>query len=208
LWCRPAAKQSLPNFDINRLCSHLSTTAVFCFSRDLENSSLSLEWVLTSGVPATNSMVSGVLSLPCTNEELETVCCLQIKRSAFCIPRCSLRTTCLGGTWNPGASAFAPGVTSSLPFDLVLGRDWLQFIRDSLPNACFHLTSGPLDLRTRRGHRPKILRIFSYRSQVTGAIYEYFKQVTKSPENGPKNRISASAPPACHQAAPQRFHAG
>jgi hypothetical protein len=68
-------------------------------------------------------MVSGVLSLPCTDEELETVCRLQIKLS----------------------------VTSSLPFDLVLGRDWLQFIRDSLPNACFHLTSGPLDLRTRRG---------------------------------------------------------
>jgi hypothetical protein len=105
-------------------------TGIFCdvplstgFSRDLENSSLSLEWVLASGVPATHSMVSGILSLPCTDGELETVCRLQIQ-----LP-----------------------VTSSLPFDLVLGRDWLQFSRDSLPNACFHLTSGPLDLRTPRG---------------------------------------------------------
>ncbi|KAJ7873650.1 hypothetical protein B0H14DRAFT_3558369 [Mycena olivaceomarginata] len=40
---------------------------------------------------------------------------------------------------------------------------------------------------------------------VTGAIYEYFKQVTKSPENGPKNTIFASTPPAC-EAAPRHSH--
>ncbi|KAJ7327558.1 hypothetical protein DFH08DRAFT_333220 [Mycena albidolilacea] len=54
-------------------------------------------------------------------------------------------------------------------------------------------------------HRPKILRIFSYRSQVTGGIYEYFKQVTKSPENGPKIEFFASVPPAC-ETAPQYSH--
>lgn len=103
-------------------------TAIFCnvplstsFSRDLEKSSLSLEWVLASGVPANNSVVSGVLSLPYSNDGAETVCCLQVHLS----------------------------IASSLPFDLVLGRDWLQFSRDSLPNACFHLTSGVLDMRPR-----------------------------------------------------------
>ncbi|KAK7006916.1 hypothetical protein R3P38DRAFT_2555077 [Favolaschia claudopus] len=38
-------------------------------------------------------------------------------------------------------------VASSLPFDLVLGRYWLQFCRDSVQDACFILSSGPVDLR-------------------------------------------------------------
>ncbi|KAJ7204906.1 hypothetical protein C8J57DRAFT_1542007 [Mycena rebaudengoi] len=38
-------------------------------------------------------------------------------------------------------------VTASLPFDLVLGRDWLHFCRDSLPNSRFILSSGLFDLR-------------------------------------------------------------
>ncbi|KAJ7208402.1 hypothetical protein C8J57DRAFT_1540696 [Mycena rebaudengoi] len=36
---------------------------------------------------------------------------------------------------------------ASLPFDLVLGRDWLHFCRDSLPNSRFILSSGQFDLR-------------------------------------------------------------
>ena len=38
-------------------------------------------------------------------------------------------------------------IQSSLPADLVLGRDWLQYSRESIPEACFHLSSGPVDLR-------------------------------------------------------------
>lgn len=37
-------------------------------------------------------------------------------------------------------------ITTSLPFDLVLGRDWLLFCRDSLPSSRFVLSSGVLDL--------------------------------------------------------------
>ncbi|KAJ7218937.1 hypothetical protein C8J57DRAFT_1254638 [Mycena rebaudengoi] len=33
-------------------------------------------------------------------------------------------------------------VCSSLPYDLVLGRDWLLFCRDTLPNGSFTLSSG------------------------------------------------------------------
>ncbi|KAJ7825225.1 hypothetical protein B0H14DRAFT_3874576 [Mycena olivaceomarginata] len=36
-------------------------------------------------------------------------------------------------------------IKDSLPFDLVLGRDWHLFCRDSLPRARFLLTSGILD---------------------------------------------------------------
>ncbi|KAJ7813275.1 hypothetical protein B0H14DRAFT_3150015 [Mycena olivaceomarginata] len=38
-------------------------------------------------------------------------------------------------------------VASSLPFDLVLGRDWLQYCREPVPDTCFHLSSGLVDLR-------------------------------------------------------------
>ncbi|KAF8214680.1 hypothetical protein K438DRAFT_1955729 [Mycena galopus ATCC 62051] len=33
-------------------------------------------------------------------------------------------------------------VTTSLPYDLVLGRDWLSFCRPTLPHASFRLSSG------------------------------------------------------------------
>ncbi|KAJ7067560.1 hypothetical protein C8F01DRAFT_1121665 [Mycena amicta] len=33
-------------------------------------------------------------------------------------------------------------VRSSLPYDLLLGRDWLHFCRDTLPDAVFTLSSG------------------------------------------------------------------
>ncbi|KAJ7654758.1 hypothetical protein B0H17DRAFT_1186156 [Mycena rosella] len=38
-------------------------------------------------------------------------------------------------------------VVSSLTSDLVLGQDWLQYCRESVPQTCFYLTSGPIDLR-------------------------------------------------------------
>ncbi|KAK7029929.1 hypothetical protein R3P38DRAFT_3266781 [Favolaschia claudopus] len=38
-------------------------------------------------------------------------------------------------------------VASSLPYDLVLGRDGLQFCRDSVEEACFVLSSGTVDFR-------------------------------------------------------------
>ncbi|KAJ7301736.1 hypothetical protein DFH08DRAFT_906461 [Mycena albidolilacea] len=38
-------------------------------------------------------------------------------------------------------------VASSLPFDLVLGRDWLQYCREAVPDTCFHLSSSLVDLR-------------------------------------------------------------
>ncbi|KAJ7920984.1 hypothetical protein B0H13DRAFT_1985948 [Mycena leptocephala] len=37
-------------------------------------------------------------------------------------------------------------LASSLPSDVVLGRDWLQYCRQTVPNACF-LSSGLVDLR-------------------------------------------------------------
>lgn len=38
-------------------------------------------------------------------------------------------------------------IVSALPCDLVVGRDWVQYCRESLPETCFFLSSGPLDLR-------------------------------------------------------------
>ncbi|KAJ7306285.1 hypothetical protein DFH08DRAFT_976017 [Mycena albidolilacea] len=71
------------------LCNiSLSTT----FDRNYEKSLLSLDWVLTSGLRAVGSLVSGPLSLPYHDGAVDTVCCLQVQLS----------------------------VTSSLPFDLAL----------------------------------------------------------------------------------------
>ncbi|KAJ6530478.1 hypothetical protein DFH09DRAFT_934176, partial [Mycena vulgaris] len=38
-------------------------------------------------------------------------------------------------------------IVSSLPTDLLLGRDWLRYCRESLPETTFYLSSGPLDFR-------------------------------------------------------------
>lgn len=38
-------------------------------------------------------------------------------------------------------------IASSLTFDLVLNHDWLQYCRESVPETCFYLSSGPVDLR-------------------------------------------------------------
>ncbi|KAF8191088.1 hypothetical protein K438DRAFT_2018486, partial [Mycena galopus ATCC 62051] len=40
-------------------------------------------------------------------------------------------------------------VTASLPFDLVLGRNWLQYCRETVPESCLVLSSGVIDLRRR-----------------------------------------------------------
>ncbi|KAJ6476588.1 hypothetical protein DFH09DRAFT_1379541 [Mycena vulgaris] len=39
-------------------------------------------------------------------------------------------------------------VTNSLPYDLILGLDWLHLVRNSAPQPIVHLASGSLDLRT------------------------------------------------------------
>lgn len=41
-------------------------------------------------------------------------------------------------------------VTSTLPYDVVLGRDWLLFCRETLPHTSFDLSSGSVS----PGHRP------------------------------------------------------
>ncbi|KAJ7914130.1 hypothetical protein B0H13DRAFT_2003276 [Mycena leptocephala] len=38
-------------------------------------------------------------------------------------------------------------LASYLPSDVALGRDWLQYCRQAVPNACFRLSSGLVDLR-------------------------------------------------------------
>ncbi|KAJ7144064.1 hypothetical protein C8R44DRAFT_865059 [Mycena epipterygia] len=73
-------------------------------------SRVSLDWVLSAGIPTSRSVASGVLILPCSN----TVCSMHTKLS----------------------------VTSNLPYDLVLGRDWLFFCREMLPHSSFDLSSG------------------------------------------------------------------
>ncbi|KAJ6573355.1 hypothetical protein B0H10DRAFT_2444127 [Mycena sp. CBHHK59/15] len=79
---------------------------------------VSLNWILSAGIPAPRSVASGVLTLPCGN----TVCSMHTKLS----------------------------VTSDLPYDLVLGRDWLFFCRETLPHTSFDLSSGTVS----PGHRP------------------------------------------------------
>ncbi|KAJ7873126.1 hypothetical protein B0H14DRAFT_3131412 [Mycena olivaceomarginata] len=75
-----------------------------------EKSLITLDWVLSSGIPVLHSIASGVLTLPSG----DTVCSMNIKLS----------------------------VCSELPYDLVLGRDWLFFCRETIPHATFALTSG------------------------------------------------------------------
>ncbi|KAJ7463286.1 hypothetical protein FB451DRAFT_1180378 [Mycena latifolia] len=75
-----------------------------------QQSLVSLDWILSSGISASRSLVSGVLTLPSGN----SVCSMHIKL----------------------------GVTTGLPYDLALGRDWLFFCRQTLPHASFVLSSG------------------------------------------------------------------
>ncbi|KAJ7906873.1 hypothetical protein B0H13DRAFT_2333021 [Mycena leptocephala] len=87
----------------------LSTT----FNPTVERSLLSIDWVLSSGLPAVESVVSGRLCLP-YRSATDSVLSLDVQLA----------------------------VSASLPFDLVLGRDWFVQCTASLPNACFYLSSG------------------------------------------------------------------
>ncbi|KAF7349662.1 hypothetical protein MSAN_01692700 [Mycena sanguinolenta] len=105
----------------------MPASATFCdlplstsFSSDLEQSLLSLDWVLSSGIKTSGSVASGVLSLPCEG----TTCVLNINLA----------------------------IKDSLPFDLVLGRDWHLLCRDSLPDARFLLSSGMIDFALKAVH--------------------------------------------------------
>ncbi|KAF7378322.1 ATP-dependent DNA helicase [Mycena sanguinolenta] len=89
------------------------------FCADYEKSLLSLDWVLTSGIKVSASLASGVLSLPCDGSP--STCVMDVNLN----------------------------VKDSLPFDLVLGRDWHLFCRDALPKARFFLSSGILDFDPR-----------------------------------------------------------
>ncbi|KAJ6531530.1 hypothetical protein DFH09DRAFT_1370526, partial [Mycena vulgaris] len=53
-------------------------------------------------------------------------------------------------------------VASSLPFDIVLGRDWLQYCREALPETVIHMSSGLVDLR-----RPPIVHSTSQSNSVS-----------------------------------------
>ncbi|KAJ7898197.1 hypothetical protein B0H14DRAFT_2675275, partial [Mycena olivaceomarginata] len=79
----------------------LSTT----FDQHADKSKLSLDWVLNSGVPASHSVASGILTLPSVD-------------SAF-----------------------------SAHIDVAVTSDWLQYCREAVPDTCFQLSSGILDLR-------------------------------------------------------------
>ncbi|KAJ7789429.1 hypothetical protein B0H14DRAFT_2944590, partial [Mycena olivaceomarginata] len=75
------------------------------FDQHADKSKLSLDWVLNSGVPASHSVASGILTLPSVD-------------SAF-----------------------------STHIDVAVTSDWLQYCREAVPDTCFQLSSGILDLR-------------------------------------------------------------
>ncbi|KAF8149639.1 hypothetical protein K438DRAFT_1943824 [Mycena galopus ATCC 62051] len=75
-----------------------------------EHSRVALDWILSSGVPASESSASGVLTLPCG----DTACSMHMKLS----------------------------IVAGFLYDLVLGRDWVFFCRETLPHVSFSLSSG------------------------------------------------------------------
>ncbi|KAJ6486449.1 hypothetical protein C8R47DRAFT_1128473 [Mycena vitilis] len=104
----------------------MTSAATFCnvplstsFDSSLDASVLSLDWVLTSGVNASRSIASGILSLPCSDG-----------------PPCRMDVQLT--------------ITGSLPFDLVLGRDWISYCRKNCPEACVVLSSGTVVIRPQR----------------------------------------------------------
>ncbi|KAJ6555901.1 hypothetical protein B0H19DRAFT_1262034 [Mycena capillaripes] len=95
-------------------------SATFCnvplstsYNPQLESSVLSLDWVLSSGIPTSSSVVSGLFSVPCCDGLIRSM---------------NVRLA----------------VTASLPFDLVLGHDWMLYCRNSFPSIRFALTSGSI----------------------------------------------------------------
>lgn len=102
----------------------MAPSATFCnipLSTSVDNVSatslVSLDWIMTTGIPAPRFVASGILTLPCGN----TMCSMHTKLY----------------------------VTPDLPYDLVLGRDWLFFCRETLPHTSFDLSSGTVS----PGHR-------------------------------------------------------
>ncbi|KAJ6608559.1 hypothetical protein B0H10DRAFT_2226737 [Mycena sp. CBHHK59/15] len=89
----------------------LSTT----FDPHADKSKLSLDWVLTHGIPVAHSVASGLLTLPC------------VASGDFFLQMNVL-------------------VVSPLPFDLVLGRDWMNYCQESVLQPAFQLSSGIIDL--------------------------------------------------------------
>ncbi|KAJ6493792.1 hypothetical protein DFH09DRAFT_1338006 [Mycena vulgaris] len=93
------------------------------FDPNLQSSLLFLDWVLASGLCPNNPLLSGRLCLPYHDST--------------------------DGVWSLDVEL---AISASLPFDLVLGHDWLQLCQTTLPYASFDLASGVLNLQaTSRG---------------------------------------------------------
>ncbi|KAJ7646900.1 hypothetical protein FB45DRAFT_1051495 [Roridomyces roridus] len=75
---------------------------------------LSISWVLTSGIPTIGATTSGFLTLPLVD-----------------------------GT-NSSMLINASVHSGDLEYDLILGRDWLTFCRQTQPQTTFTLTTGPI----------------------------------------------------------------
>jgi hypothetical protein len=86
------------------------------FDANEKTSRLSLDWVLRTGIKTTHAGASGILTIP--GVEHCSTFSLQIL-----LP-----------------------VSSSLPVDLVLGRDWMRYCQANFPAACLTLSSGVIQL--------------------------------------------------------------
>ncbi|KAJ6612624.1 hypothetical protein B0H10DRAFT_2436897, partial [Mycena sp. CBHHK59/15] len=86
------------------------------FEPALERSTVSLDWVLNSGLSTSDSLLSGRLCIP-YRDTSDSLCSLRVHLH----------------------------VSASLPFDLVLGRDWFHLCCTSFSTASFYLSSGVVD---------------------------------------------------------------
>jgi hypothetical protein len=86
------------------------------FDANEESSRLSLDWVLRTGIKTTHASVSAILTIPG-------------------VEPCSTFST-----------QIVLPVSSSLPVDLVLGRDWMHYCQENFPAASFNLSSGVIQL--------------------------------------------------------------
>ncbi|KAJ7702059.1 hypothetical protein B0H14DRAFT_3903980 [Mycena olivaceomarginata] len=88
------------------------------FDANEETSRLSLDWVLQTGIKTTHAGASGILTIPG-------------------VQHCSTFSM----------QILLP-VSSSLPVDLVLGRDWMRYCQANFPAARLNLSSGSFNLNT------------------------------------------------------------
>jgi hypothetical protein len=107
------------------------------FDSTLPSSLLSLDWVLASGLRPNNSLLSGRLCLPYYRDSTDGVWSLNVQLA----------------------------ISASLPFDLVLGHDWLQLSQTTLPYASFDLASGLLNVQATTQQRTYFLPLFPCLSQ-------------------------------------------